>query len=110
MIGTEVKKEYGLRGVCGISGDFVIEYLKNDVIKEKDKDGKEIEKFYEPGIYIHQDSIFNPIVIEMYIKTTVRRNGEGETYATTESNDNIIDKITLIDEFVINTTQRERII
>lgn len=46
----------------------------------------------------------------MYIKTTVRRNGEGETYATTESNDNIIDKITLIDEFVINTTQRERII
>lgn len=110
MIGTEVKKEYGLRGVCGISGDFIIEYLKNDIIKEKDKDGKEIEKFYEPGIYTHQKSKFNSIVIQVYVKTTIRRYGDGKKCKTDESNERTINNKILIKEFNINTNQRERII
>lgn len=100
QIGTTSTKEYGVKGVCGISGDFIVELLNNDS--------------YPLGVYSHIKSKFLALVIEVYIKMDVSKTGETKrtnpNMKTKNSHVRTIVPQTLINEFNIKETVIKRII
>lgn len=100
QIGTTSTKEYGVKGVCGISGDFIVELLNNDS--------------YPLGVYSHIKSKFLALVIGVYVKMEVFKNGKGKrtdpNVATNNSHKKTIDTRVLIGEINIKETEIQRII
>lgn len=100
QIGTTSTKEYGVKGVCGISGDYIVELLNNDS--------------YPLGVYSHIKSKFLALVIEVYVKTVSFKGGDGketsQSSATGDSHVRVLKKVPLIEEFVIKETEIKRII
>ncbi len=97
---TRDKKEYGVKGTTGITGDFVMELEKNE--------GEEL------GVYSYLISNFSSLEVTFYSKTSVKVIGKGkdlpdETIITDE-NTKTIKTITLIKEFEIGRTDKKRII
>lgn len=100
MAVTRDKKEYGVKGTAGITGDFVIELEKNE--------GEEL------GVYSHLVSKFCSLEIIFYSKTSANQVSKGRKTSNktiiTDENTKTLDPITLIRGFDIGRTKKKRII
>lgn len=95
---TSSSKEYGARGVCGISGSYVMELIKNE------------EEF---GVYAHLTSDFEDLFIEAYVKTIVNREGEeqdSDSNIISDENTQVVKNKILIKKFNIGNTPKKKII